>query len=67
MHNNPVEEGLALKAEQYVYSSAIDYAGGKGLWHLVFYLYLYFVVLLSPRFSTIPSSRATFKSLLAVA
>lgn len=24
IHNNPVEEGLVFKAEQYVYSSAID-------------------------------------------
>jgi REP element-mobilizing transposase RayT len=31
IHNNPVEEGLVFKAEQYVYSSAIDYAGEKGL------------------------------------
>ena len=30
-HQNPVEEGLVVKAEQYVYSSAIDYAGKKGL------------------------------------
>ncbi|MFV0471732.1 MAG: hypothetical protein ACK5L7_06825, partial [Paludibacteraceae bacterium] len=31
LHNNPVEEGLVFRAEQYVYSSAIDYAGEKGL------------------------------------
>lgn len=31
LHNNPVEEGLVFKPEQYVYSSAIDYAGEKGL------------------------------------
>jgi REP element-mobilizing transposase RayT len=31
LHNNPVEEGLVFKPEQYVYCSAIDYAGGKGL------------------------------------
>jgi len=30
-HNNPVDEGLVFRAEQYVYSSAIDYAGEKGL------------------------------------
>ncbi len=35
LHNNPVEEGLVFKAEQYVYSSAIDYAGGKGLLDIV--------------------------------
>ncbi|VBB47503.1 transposase (fragment) [uncultured Paludibacter sp.] len=32
IHNNPVEEGLVFKPEQYVYSSAIDYAGGKACW-----------------------------------
>jgi REP element-mobilizing transposase RayT len=31
IHNNPVEEGLVFKAEDYVYSSAIDYAGEKGI------------------------------------
>lgn len=31
VHNNPVEEGLVYKPEDYVYSSAIDYAGLKGL------------------------------------
>ena len=31
LHNNPVEEGLVYKAEDYVYSSAIDYSGQKGL------------------------------------
>jgi len=31
IHQNPVEEGLVFKAEDYVYSSAIDYAGGKGM------------------------------------
>ena len=31
IHNNPVEEGLVFRAEHYVYSSAIDYAGEKGL------------------------------------
>ena len=35
IHNNPVEEGLVFKAEQYVYSSAIDYAGEKGLLDIV--------------------------------
>jgi len=28
--HHPVEEGLVFRAEQYVYSSAVDYAGGKG-------------------------------------
>lgn len=31
IHNNLVEAGLVFKPEDYVYSSAIDYAGGKGL------------------------------------
>ena len=31
VHNNPVEAGLVYKAEDYVYSSATDYAGLKGL------------------------------------
>ena len=31
IHQNPVEEGLVFRAEDYVYSSAIDYAGEKGL------------------------------------
>ncbi len=35
IHNNPVEEGIVFRAEQYVYSSAIDYAGEKGLLDIV--------------------------------
>ena len=31
VHQNPVEEGIVYQADQYVYSSAIDYAGGKGM------------------------------------
>jgi len=31
LHNNPVEKGSVFKAEQYIYGSAIDYVGGKGL------------------------------------
>ena len=31
IHQNPVEEGLVYKAEDYVYSSARDYADEKGL------------------------------------
>src|SRR5690554_2396261 len=31
VHNNPVEAGLVYKAEDYVYSSATDYADEKGL------------------------------------
>jgi REP element-mobilizing transposase RayT len=31
IHNNPVEAGFVDTPEKYLYSSAIDYAGGKGL------------------------------------
>ena len=31
VHNNPVEEGLVYKPEDYVYSSAADYADQKVL------------------------------------
>jgi len=31
IHQNPIEVGYVFKAEDYVYSSAIDYAGGKGV------------------------------------
>lgn len=31
VHNNPVEEGLVFRAEDYLYSSAADYAGEKGI------------------------------------
>ena len=31
LHNNPVKAGIVYKPEDYVYSSAIDYTGGKGL------------------------------------
>jgi len=31
VHNNPVEEGLVFYPEDYVYSSARDYSGGKGV------------------------------------
>lgn len=30
-HQNPVEAGLVFKAEDYVYSNAMDYAGEQGL------------------------------------
>jgi len=30
-HQNPVVQGLVYNAEDYLYSSAIDYCGGKGL------------------------------------
>ena len=35
IHQNPVEEGLVFKPEDYVYSSAIDYAGEKGMLNVV--------------------------------
>ena len=31
VHNNPVEAGLVYRAQDYVYSSASDYSGEKGL------------------------------------
>ena len=31
IHQNPVEAGLVFKPEEYVYSSALDYSGEKGL------------------------------------
>jgi len=31
VHNNPVEAGLVYRAQDYVYSSAADYADEKGL------------------------------------
>ncbi len=31
LHNNPVEEGIVDNPEDYLYSSARDYAGEKGL------------------------------------
>ena len=35
LHNNPVEEGLVFRAEDYVYSSAVDYSGEKGLLNVI--------------------------------
>ena len=31
IHDNPVKEGLVYEPEHYIYSSALDYSGGKGL------------------------------------
>jgi REP element-mobilizing transposase RayT len=31
LHNNPVEEGIVFEPENYVYSSAGDYSGRKGM------------------------------------
>lgn len=36
IHNNPVEGGFVDKAEEYLYSSARDYAGQKGLLDIKF-------------------------------
>ena len=35
IHNNPVKAGIVNYPEHYVYSSAVDYAGGKGLVEVV--------------------------------
>ena len=35
IHQNPVEAGLVFRAEDYVYSSAIDYAGEDGLLNVI--------------------------------
>ena len=35
IHNNTVEEGLVFRANHYMYSSAIDYAGEKGLLDII--------------------------------
>ena len=35
LHQNPVEAGIVFKAEDYVYSSARDYAGEKGLLDII--------------------------------
>ena len=34
-HMNPVEEGLVFRPEDYVYSSAANYAGEKGLLDII--------------------------------
>ncbi|MBB4035914.1 REP element-mobilizing transposase RayT [Dysgonomonas hofstadii] len=35
LHNNPVEESFVFRAEDYVYSSAVDYSGEKGLINVI--------------------------------
>ncbi len=35
IHYNPVESGFVTKAEEWTYSSAIDYFGGKGLLEII--------------------------------
>ena len=36
IHNNPILEGIVREPQDYLYSSALDYAGGKGLLEVVF-------------------------------
>jgi putative transposase len=36
LHDNPVVEGIVYEPEQYVYSSAVNYAGGDGLLEVEF-------------------------------
>jgi len=36
MHYNPVEAGFVLRQEDWLYSSAIDYNGGKGLLEIMY-------------------------------
>ncbi len=36
LHNNPVEAGIVEEPEHYLYSSARDYAGQKGLLNVEF-------------------------------
>lgn len=36
IHNNPVKAQIVSSPEHYMYSSAIDYAGGKGLLDIIF-------------------------------
>jgi hypothetical protein len=36
IHENPVKEGVVENPEDYLYSSARDYAGKKGLLDVVF-------------------------------
>ncbi len=35
MHYNPVEAGFVTKAEEWIYSSAVDYYGSKGLLEII--------------------------------
>ncbi len=35
IHYNPVEAGFVIRAEDWMYSSAIDYCGGKGLLEII--------------------------------
>lgn len=35
IHNNPVRQETVARPEEYLYSSAVDYAGGKGLLEVI--------------------------------
>jgi REP element-mobilizing transposase RayT len=35
LHNNPVDAGFITKSEEWLYSSAVDYNGGKGLLEII--------------------------------
>src|SRR5690554_6398840 len=35
IHNNPVEQGLVFRPEDYPYSSAVDFSGEKGVLNVV--------------------------------
>lgn len=35
IHNNPVRQEVVARQEEYLYSSAVDYAGGKGLLEVI--------------------------------
>jgi len=35
IHQNPVKEGFVFRPEDFVYSSGVDYAGGKGLLDII--------------------------------
>jgi REP element-mobilizing transposase RayT len=35
IHNNPVKAGFVFREDDYLYSSAVDYAGGKGLLDII--------------------------------
>ena len=36
LHNNPVSAGIVMESWEYLYSSARDYSGGKGLLEVLF-------------------------------
>jgi hypothetical protein len=40
IHQNPVEEGLVFKVEHYMYSSAVDYSGEKGMLDIILIEYV---------------------------